>query len=82
MRRPKPYHYMNVKIAEPLINIIDLNLKNGNALRAQQFKSRVDFVETALVGKLLELNLLDQKAADELKNRRLKKNTKRKLALK
>jgi hypothetical protein len=67
---PKPSLYANVKIAEPLIEIMDNNLVKGKRLDLEGFKSRVDFVELAVLEKLKEYDLVSSSLTERIIGRR------------
>jgi len=52
--------YVNVKIPELYVNIIDKNLEEGKPLQKAGFKGRAHFVQEAVMEKLIQLGLLSQ----------------------
>lgn len=52
--------YVNVKIPELYVNIIDKNLEEGKPLQNAGFKGRAHFVQEAVMEKLIQLGLLSQ----------------------
>lgn len=69
-RRQRSYIAVNVKVPELLTDIIDQNLRQGKILKTKGFTGRAHFVETAVIEKMAELNLLAKQDIDDLKNRR------------
>lgn len=70
-RRKKIHSAINVKIPEFLTDIIDRNL-SGEAEEMSNYLGRAHFVESAVIDKLVQLNLLSQKDAEDLTARRTK----------
>ena len=69
--KPSVFYHINVKIPEPLIEIIDSNLAKGGALYNRGFTSRAHFVKVVVAEELLKLNLLDKKMAADIAKKRL-----------
>ncbi len=71
MKQDEPIstRFVNVKIPEFLIEIIDRNLEHGKKLDLDGFAGRANFVQNSVIEKLNELNLLSPQDMKELKKR-------------
>jgi len=58
--------YVNVKIPQFYVNIIDTNLEKGKPLQKAGFKGRANFVQETVIEKLIQLGLLSQENQKKL----------------